>query len=143
MYVAIVTALLAAFASLMTITFTRHKEREAAWRSKKLAYYEEFFAAAGGIVGLEAAASAQTRFANAVNNPHLIASGQVLTALHRFCDEISASNRQRSADRHDALWSTLVWQIRSDLNDPPTKDPTEFHALLWSAGAPEELPDRH
>lgn len=117
-----------------TFYFTKGKEREAAWRSKKLAYYEEFFGAASGIVG-NAPIEAKKRFATAVNNLHLIGSAGVIIALHDFTDEISNSNHKNfTKERHDQLWSRLVWEIRADLGDPPTKDPSLFKAMLWASG---------
>ena len=136
MWTVLIPAIALIVASAATILLTKHKERAAEWRSKKLAYYEEFIGAGSGIVGETAPPDAKIRFATAVNNLHLIASNGVLTALHRFCDEIAESNQQRSRDRHDELWSRLVWEIRRDLNDPPTKRPETFTARLWASGVP-------
>jgi len=134
-FAAFISALAAIIASAGAIYLTKQKEREALWRAKKLAYYEEFFAAASGIVGY-APDDAKIRFANAVNNLHLIGSGAVIAALHEFTNEIAESNHQRfSHQRHDELWSRLVWQIRSDLDDPPTSHPDKFSARLWASGA--------
>lgn len=133
MLTAIISALAAIFASAGAIILTKQKEREAAWRAKKLAYYEEFFGAASGIVG-NAPHDAHIRFATAVNNLHLIASPDVIRALHAFTDEIAKSNVARmTKERHDALWSKLVWQIRADLGDAPG-DPAIFEARLWASG---------
>jgi len=135
MLTAIISALAAIIASAGAIILTKQKERDAIWRAKKLAYYEEFFAAASGIVGKTAPPEAKVRFANAVNNLHLIGSLGVIEALHAFTGEIAESNTtNRSQDRHDELWSRLVWEIRSDLGDAPTKDPDAFRALLWASG---------
>ncbi len=135
-----VAAIISALAVVLAIFVTKLKERQAEWRSKKLAYYEEFFKAASGIVGKTAPPDAKVRFANAVNNLHLIASNAVIMALHAFCDEIAESNKDREKDRHDKLWSRLVWEIRSDLNDPPTKDASAFTARLWASGAQDRNP---
>jgi len=134
MWTALISALAAIIASAGAIYLTKQKEREAEWRAKKLAYYEEFFAAASGIVGDTSPPPTKVRFATAVNNLHLIGSASVIRALHAFCDEIAFSNQNRSKDRHDELWSRLVWEIRDDLDDPPSKDPAEFTARLWSSG---------
>ena len=135
MIAAIISALAAIIASAGAIYLTKQKEREALWRAKKLAYYEEFFGAASGIVG-HAPDEAKIRFANAVNNLHLIGSAAVITALHSFTDEIAESNSASfTKDRHDQLWSRLVWEIRADLDDPPTSDPAAFRARLWASGA--------
>ena len=141
MVAAIISALAAILASAGTIYLTKQKEREAIWRAKKLAYYEEFFGAASGLVGA-APPDAKVRFANAVNNLHLIASGAVIKALHAFTDEIAEFNSVHfSIERHDNLWSRLVWEIRADLDDPPTKEAGNFSARLWASGVGSNVPD--
>lgn len=135
MLTAIISALAAIIASAGTIYLTKQKEREAVWRAKKLSYYEEFFAAASGIVGEASPPETKVRFATAVNNLHLIASNTVIEALHAFTDEIAVSNvGSMTKERHDQLWSMLVWQIRNDLDDPPSKKPNDFIARLWASG---------
>lgn len=134
MWTAIISAIAAIVGSAAAIFLTKLKERQAEWRSKKLSYYEEFFAAASGIVGDTSPPETKVRFATAVNNLHLIASHGVIVALHDFLDEIAVSNQERSQIRHDALWSILVWQIREDIDDPPTKSPERFKARLWASG---------
>lgn len=134
MWTAIISALAAIMASAGAIILTKQKEREAAWRAKKLAYYEEFFGAASSIVGEVAPPGAKIRFANAVNNLHLIGGPAVIIALHAFTDEIAESNRARmTREKHDALWSRLVWEMRNDLGDAPG-DPKTFQARLWASG---------
>lgn len=134
MLAAVISAIALIVASAATIFLTKQKEREAEWRKTKLSYYEEFFGAASGIVGETSPPDTKVRFATAVNNLHLIGSHGVIIALHDFCDEIAISNQSRSKDRHDELWSRLVWEIRNDLNDPPTKQPAGFSARLWASG---------
>ncbi|WP_152612784.1 hypothetical protein [Leisingera sp. ANG-M6] len=134
MWAAIITALGTILVSAGTFYFTKRAEREASWRSKKLTYYEEFLGAASGIVGQKTTADAQRRFATSVNNLHLVGSNGVISALHNFIDEISASNREFSQAKHDQLWSVLVWEIRRDLGDPPTSSSTGFAARLWASG---------
>jgi hypothetical protein len=140
MWTALISALAAIIASAGAIYLTKQKEREAEWRSKKLAYYEDFFGAASGIVGV-ASPEAKIRFATAVNNLHLIASGDVIKALHAFTDEISESNATNmTKERHDELWSRLVWEIRTDLDDAPSRTPETFSARLWASGARNHSP---
>jgi glutathione S-transferase len=134
MWATIITALVALVGSAGAILLTKWQEREATWRAKKLAYYEEFFGAASGIVG-NAPVPAKIRFATAVNNLHLIGSADVIRALHAFTDEIAESNSPgMTKERHDQLWSRLVWEIRADLGDPPGEQST-FTARLWASGA--------
>jgi hypothetical protein len=99
-----------------------------------MAYYEEFFGAASGIVGT-APDEAKVRFATAVNNLHLIAPDAVLKSLHAFTDEIATSNAAKFTQaKHDGLWSRLVWEIRADLGDAPCPNPNDFRARLWASG---------
>jgi hypothetical protein len=140
MFAAIISALTAIIASAGAIFLTKQKEREAVWRANKLAYYEEFFGASSGIVGNSAPPEAKVRFATGVNNLHLIGSPGVIKALHAFCDEIAESNPNRSRERHDMLWSRLVWEIRVDLDDPPSKLPDDFRARLWASGVQNRNP---
>ena len=135
MLTTIISAIAAIIASAGAIYLTKQKEREAVWRAKKLAYYEEFFGAASGIVGETSPPDTKIRFATAVNNLHLIASNPVIEALHAFTDEIAVSNAAiMTKEQHDRLWSRLVWQIRNDLDDPPSKHPDTFSARLWASG---------
>lgn len=135
MWTALISALALVFTSAATILLTKQKERDAVWRAKKLAYYEEFIGATSGIVDQPAPSETEVRFATATNNLHLIGSPGVIRALHAYTDEIAVSNRANaSAERHDILWSRLVWEIRADLNDPPSKQPDEFQARLWASG---------
>lgn len=136
-------SLAAVAGSLIGILITKRKDREAAWRSTKLAHYEEFFAATSGIVGASSTPATKSRFAKSVNNLHLIASNGVINAVHAFCDEIAETNQNRSRDRHDELWSKLVWEIRKDLGYRPTFRATNFSAFLWASGvqtSPQEPP---
>lgn len=140
-FATIAAALFAFIGSTVSVYLTKKKEREAAWRAKKLAYYEEFFGSASGIVG-SGSAEAQVRFATAVNNLHLIASGAVLKSLHAFTDEIAASNSARfTQTKHDELWSRLVWEIRADLEDSPCLNAADFHARLWASGVRPTRPN--
>lgn len=130
---AAITALATIAVPAATFFLTKRAERDAIWRAKKLDYYEAFLQAASDIVGADSPESAQMRFATAVNNLHLVGTLGVIKALHDFTDEIAASNPNKRQERHDALWTRLVWEIRSDLDDPPTRDPASF-ARLWASG---------
>jgi hypothetical protein len=78
MLAAIISAIALVVGSAATIFLTKRKERQAEWRGKKLAYYEEFFGAASGIVGNTSSPETKIRFATAVNNLHLIGSHDVI-----------------------------------------------------------------
>ena len=132
----LLTALIAAISAILissgTFFFTKKAERAAIWRSKKLAYYEEFFEAASAVTAGKS--EAKTRFSISVNNLHLVGSPNVITTLHQFIDEIHVENSDFNKERHDCIWSRLVWEIRTDLNDSPSQDPAVFRARLYASG---------
>ena len=135
MEAALISAAAAILVAALTSYLNKAKEREAAWRAKKLAYYEQFLDAVSGIVGGTAPPNAKIDFANAVNTLHLFASQNVVDALHELCDEIAESNAANfNIDRHNRIWSKLVWHIRADLGDAPKKPVGEFRARLWASG---------
>jgi hypothetical protein len=131
---AFISAVAAILVAAVSIFLTKQKEREAEWRSKKLAYYEEFFAAASGIIGEVEVVSAKVRFANSVNQLHLFASQNVINALHKFLAETAGSNKIRTPGLQDALWSKIVWYIRQDLGIKPTSPLEQFVSVTWASG---------
>lgn len=139
----LIPALVAIFVSVGAIYITKMKEREAIWRAKKLAYYEAFFVAMSGIAEHEPPSKAQIRFANAVNNLHLVASPGVIRELHLFCDHIKVTNPNRSQERHDTLWSRLVWEIRADLDASPSKRREDFGRFYGIQGLGRIASDRN
>jgi hypothetical protein len=130
---AFISAVAAILVAAVSVFLTKQQEREAEWRSKKLAYYEEFFAAASGIFGDIEVPSAQVRFANSVNQLQLFASQDVLDSLHKFLAETATSNKDRTAGLQDALWSRIVWHIRRDLKIKPTNAISQFSAISWTS----------
>ena len=141
MEVAFISAATAIIVAALSLVLSKRKEREAEWRGRKLHYYEELVSAHSGIVGSETPASAKSRFANAINNIHLIASQNVIDALHRFCGELSESNPDRTFDRQNHLWSKLIWHIRKDLGDAPSRPIGEFLAIIWDSGTGSNAQD--
>ncbi len=131
---AFISAVAAILVAAVSIFLTKQKEREAEWRSKKMAYYEEFFAAASGIIGELEIASAKVRFANSVNQLHLFASQNVIDALHKFLAETASSNKNRTLGLQDALWSKIVWYVRQDLGIKPTRPIEQFVSVTWASG---------
>ena len=135
MEAALISAAAAIIVVALTSYLTKAKEREVAWRAKKLDYYEQFIGAVSGISGGVAPPNAKIDFANAVNTLHLFASQNVVDALHVFCDTVSESKSAEYNVAHQVqLWSKLVWHIRADLGDAPSKPVGEFEAILWSSG---------
>jgi hypothetical protein len=135
--VAFISAAVAVLAPAISFYLTKKKDREADSQRYKFEKYQ-FVNSLSGIVGTDATPEGQRRFAVACNTLHLIASGTVITALHEYQDEISVSNPSRSTERHHALLSRLVRQIRVDLGIPNTPAADEFVFTLWCSGAPPE-----
>ena len=126
--VAVISAAAAAVvAPAISSYLTKKKERECV-------------TALGGIVGTDSTPDGNRRFAVSCNTLHLIASKDVITALHEFQDEIRDSNPNKSRVRHDELLSRLIWDIRADLRIPGTPAADEFVAGLWCSGTGKEAP---
>lgn len=142
---AIISAAAAIIIAALTHLFNQSREREATWRSKKLDYYENFFRACSSVARSEIpSVEAKINFANAVNDLHLIGSQDVIDALHDLQNEISEANKPNfSIEKHDEIWSRLVWHVRADLGKPPSKPIGAFKARLWASGTgPHILPPR-
>jgi hypothetical protein len=140
MIAALISAAAAILIASLTSYLNKQKERDSEWRSKKLAYYEEFFAAASGIVGEVEVAAAKVRFANSVNQLHLFAAQSVIDSLHRYLAETESSNKHRTSGMQEVLWSNLVWQIRLDLRIKPTNSLSTFVAVSWASGTGANVP---
>lgn len=135
------TAIIAAISALLVASFTywssKKSDREAEWRKLKLQKYEEFATSLGRMAEGDATDAIKTRFNVASNSLHLIASKRVVDALEDFRKEISAGNTNKTIAKHDELLSRLFWEIRLDLGDPPTSDPSDFRMKLWTSGTKE------
>jgi hypothetical protein len=116
---------------------TKKKEREADWRKYKYEQYKEFLVSVSGTVGTDSTPEGNRSFAKACNTLHLIGTKGVIAALHAYQDEIRVSNPNKSDAKHDALLSTLIWEIRKDLSIPGTPDASDFSVYLWCSGANE------
>jgi hypothetical protein len=130
--VALITAGATITAGAVTFALTKAKEREAEWRSQKLAHYKEFMAAANLMVVKEPPDADRVRFANASNNIYLVGAPPVLVALRAFLDETATSNPDFDPDRHDDLLTALLLAIRKDLGVEP-QPPSTFRFKMWSA----------
>jgi len=96
--------------------------------------YREFTNAMAGMAEGDANDEDKMRFNVTSNSLHLIASNEAVEALEAFRKEISASNKNKSIEAHDALLSLLFWEIRRDLGDVPTRNPTDFKVKLYTSG---------
>lgn len=139
METAIITALIAAFGSVLvaalTYWSTKRREREAEWRKEKLAYYKAFIESLSGIVGGDATPEGQKLFAKGTNNLLLFAPQAVIVALNAFRDGIRVSNTLLTQEEHDRLLAALLHAIRRDIGVSPEDDPNIFKPKLWASGA--------
>jgi hypothetical protein len=133
--VAIISAAAAIVVSALSFYLTKSKERQADWQRYKFELYKDLVQSFSGIVGTDSTPEGNRRFASACNTLHLIGSKGVLTALHRFQDEIKVSNASRDHDKHDELLARLEWEIREDLRIPNNPPMEQFTARLWCSGS--------
>jgi hypothetical protein len=133
--VAIISAPAAVVVPAISFYLAKRKERQAEWLRYKFEIYKELVQSLSGIVGTDATAEGNRRFAAACNTLHLIASQGVLEALHSFQDETRVSNPDKSDERHDELLARLEWEIREDLRIPHNPALDQFKARLWCSGA--------
>jgi hypothetical protein len=134
----IAVAIIAAFASIagaaLSFFFSMRKEREADWRKVKFEHYREFMTALAAIVGSDATPEGHLRFAQISNTAQLVASRQVIEALHAYRDENSVSNVNRSQDKVDTLLSRLIREMRADLGMSTESNPADLAVRLWVSG---------
>ena len=130
---AFISTATAVLAGVLSYVLTKRAEREAEWRKEKLNRYKTFIGSLSGILENESSHQEQKQFARACNDLLLFAPQSVIDALHRFQDEIGASNHEKSAARHDALLSHLLLAIRRDLKIRPRDKADSFQARLWAS----------
>jgi len=132
---AVVTAFAAILAAVLTVSLTKRKEREAAWRSERLKYYEEFIAALSGIVASDTTPDNQRRFTRACNILHLIAPTGTIHAMHELYEGISQGSSDRSLERHDVLVTRMIEEIRRDIGVPLGDPGLPFKVRLFCSGS--------
>jgi hypothetical protein len=132
---AIISASAAIIVSAVSFYLTKSKEREAEWQRYKFELYKELVQSLSGITGTDSTPEGNQRFASASNTLHLIGSSGVLSALHKFQDEIAISNTNRDNDKHDGLLARLEWEIGEDLRIPNNPPLNRFKARLWCSGS--------
>jgi hypothetical protein len=133
----VLTGAVALAAPSLSYYLTKRHELRVAQHNLKLSQYQEFMDALAGIIDGEATDEGHKRFGHATNTLQLVASNDVMVALHAYREEISYSNEHRNIDNEYALLSRLVWEIRKDLNDAPTPNPSDFSARLWASAPPK------
>lgn len=135
--VAIITVVGTIVAAAITSYLTRAKDREAEWRSVKLAHYKRFMTALSAIVGPTPTPEERITFAVAANDIYLVGSPAVLVALRAYLDETANSNSGKVVDRHDELLTVLIYAIRDDLGRKPNRPNEPFEFRMWS-GKPRQ-----
>lgn len=130
--VAIITVLGSIIAAAVTSYLTKAKDREAEWRSVKLAHYKRFMTALSAIVGSNPTPQERITFADAANDIFPVGSPAVLVALRSYLAETSDSNSGKVVDRHDELLTVLMFAIREDLGRKPNRPDQPFEFRLWS-----------
>jgi hypothetical protein len=130
--IAMITAFAGIIASALTFYLTRKKEREAEWRTQKLAHYKQFMTALNAIVGPIPTTQERITFADAANNIYLVGSPAVLIALRAYLDETADSKPKDAPDRHDELLTVLLFHIRDDIGIKPNRPDQPFEIRLWS-----------
>lgn len=130
--VAAIAATTAIVAPALTFYLTRRKEREAEWRSQKLAHYKQFMTTLNAIVGPIPTTEERIAFADAANNIYLVGSPTVLAALRAYLDETADTKPKGAPDRHDELLTVLLFHIRDDIGIKPNRPDHAFEFRLWS-----------
>jgi len=134
----IVTASISAVSGIIVAAvgyyLTKKREREAQWRSEKLAYYKAFVSSMSYSLEGESSHEGHIAFAKACNDLLLFAPQSVIVALRALQDEIGQPIASRSREKHDALLSKLFIEMRKDLNVKPQDDPASFQIILLGSG---------
>ena len=131
----LLTIISSIFAAGSVYVFTKWRERESEWRKDKREYYKTFIASFSENVEGDATEEGKLAFNRATNNLSLIAPQRVVEALIAYRKEISFSNTNRQQDRHDELFSRLLYEMRRDLGISPKDNEKTFRVLLWASGA--------
>ena len=134
----IIVAVIAAVASLLGAAtgywFSLWREQAGDWRKVKFEHYREFMTALQGVTGSDATPDGRKNFARSSTAIQLVASKQVVEALHALLSAVSESNPDRLREQHDQLVSKLVREIRSDLGVPCKQNPDNLPIRLWGSG---------
>jgi hypothetical protein len=143
----VIAASVAIIVAVITYSFTKKREREAELRKEKLDHYKNFVDSLTGILGGEGTSDGQMAFSRASNNLSLFAPQATLRALYAFQDGIKTTNVGRSQEQHDALLSTMLFEIRKDLGVSPSNNDPSFKFRLWGSGTRPDgrakAPHRH
>ena len=133
--VAVITSSGAILVAAVTFYLTKRHQFEVEWRHEKLNHYKVLLSAFSDLVvdGTDKE-EANKRFALAANTIALCAPQSVINALMRFHDEVTFSNKNKIAEKHDQLLKELLIAIRKDikLSSKDNAETFNFH-LIGSA----------
>lgn len=136
MFVAIITGFVSIFVSVITASvsyfFTKKQEREVAWHSNKMNYYKAFIGSINGVLEGNNSREGREEFSRACNDLLLFAPQNVLEAMFKYLDCTKIGATKEDAEKHDELFSNLVFLIRMDLD--VLGDDANFKVILWSPG---------
>ena len=115
--------------AFITFVLNRKMELAAAWRNKKLEYYEALMDALARMVASDDPEAAYD-FARESNNIHLIAPVPVLEALHAFRLQPRSQVQGFDQAAHNSLLANLLKAIRIDIGLPQADDIDGQHVQL-------------
>lgn len=140
---ALASGLFALVGVIVTSELAQRREHESDWRQTKIEHYQEYVTALSNIISGRSTTVAQERYADAVNALALVASPNVLDAVHAFQKEISYRNTERSDARHDALLSAVMQAMRVDVQPKRFQDTHRAFHFLAPPPAPGPKQDVH
>jgi hypothetical protein len=128
--VAIVSVAGSILVAALTFWLNAFQKRRDDLRQRKVERYQELLVAISDLAVRGTDEETNARYATAVNTIGLTAPQFVIEALLAFQDEISVANQRPSKERHDALLSRLVLEMRRSLELPLDDDPATFRFRL-------------
>lgn len=128
--VAIVSAAGSVVVAALTFWLNTIQKRRDDLRQRKVERYQELLEAISDLAVHGTDDKTNARYATAVNTIGLTAPQFVIEALLAFQDEISVANKNQSKERHDALLSRLVLEMRRSLEFPLDDNPATFRFKL-------------
>lgn len=128
--VAIVSVAGSIVVAALTFWLNTIQKRRDDLRQRKLERYQELLETISDLAVRGTDDETNARYATAFNTIGLTAPQFVIEALLAFQDQISVANQNQSQDRHDALLSQLVLEMRRSLELPLDDDRTTFRFRL-------------
>ena len=146
MLTAIASSLVSASAlvavAILTFFLNERGKRAADWRERKLSYYADFFDSLANNIEGYSSEESHRAFAKETNNMNLVASQEVLSALHAYREQISIGNVNRDYSLDEVLLLKLVNAIRADLKMPGGGRLAPNSVRLYSPGPRRQRKER-